>query len=409
MNASPSKRFPSSQKRSLVERAAALKASVARMVRPRLAHQPSSETLPAGPAVEGDGGDFLALDRGAHDLSRGYPSPSNRNPAAMGERPRQETDMGRHETFESADLILAGYDTRGDAREPLSDLAFACLSQVKRLQRWDADPNLLTEEEGDVEMDRWGGVFRRAIKEPSLNSSDLAGKAILMLDDLDRFHPEDEYPTDDYKLMRCILREVIGQGGLPEVSHASSVGSRSEPPFEAVSPEPTHEAIGGDILALGRSFDAAHDVWLEAVAANDEPSERLSAFLDDAKARGGPTINDYETAWALPGVQPAYDLEDSTYLTVAELAQRILRLQPRTIAELAVLARAVAPLVWTDGKFTQDASLGDDEDLDKVAVRRLIEASLALDSIVASAASLDQLVGLPIPSPVKASQMRGAR
>ncbi|GJD73123.1 hypothetical protein [Methylobacterium goesingense] len=115
--------------------------------------------------------------------------------------------------------------TRATASEPMSaarsqddvpDLADACIEQVARLNHWDANTGSLTEEQGIAEMARWNGVFRRAIETPSAGLRDLAGKAYLMLADLDRFHPVEKDSSDDFQLMRVILGEVLTLGGLAD-------------------------------------------------------------------------------------------------------------------------------------------------------------------------------------------------
>lgn len=96
-----------------------------------------------------------------------------------------------------------------------SSLATACDLTLARLAWMDRPENsdAISEEERDAQMDQWGGVFRRAIIEPSTGPGDLAAKARLMLADLDRFKPLDCYGSDDYRLMRTILSECIGLVG----------------------------------------------------------------------------------------------------------------------------------------------------------------------------------------------------
>jgi len=106
---------------------------------------------------------------------------------------------------------------------PVSDIAAACIDQIGRLQLWDENPDAVSEKQGNEEMDRWGAVFRRAIDEPSISSRDLAGKAYLMLADLDRFKPEEDCGGDDYRLMRVILREAIVMGGLACPARVTSI------------------------------------------------------------------------------------------------------------------------------------------------------------------------------------------
>ena len=49
----------------------------------------------------------------------------------------------------------------------------------------------------------------------------MAGKAVLMLNDLDRFYPMERYSTDNFLLMRAILREIITQGATSEIATVS--------------------------------------------------------------------------------------------------------------------------------------------------------------------------------------------
>ena len=107
---------------------------------------------------------------------------------------------------------MAG-STAATPGQPPSDLAAACIERVERARLRGAASRSWTDEELDAELDLDDAVFRRAIEEPSAGPRDLAGKAALMLDDLNRFRPEHLHPTDDFRLMRVILREAIAMGG----------------------------------------------------------------------------------------------------------------------------------------------------------------------------------------------------
>jgi hypothetical protein len=147
----------------------------------------------------------------------------------------------------------------------VADLASACLDQVKRLDDWDANPGSLTEEEGGAEMDRWRALFERAIDTPSANLRDLAGKAHLMLDDLNRFHPLEENNTDDCRLMRVILAEAMAFGDLAEVRSVGAVRPRDRAeaaPILAMTMEGRRlmgisGAPQGESPDLGKPVDAA--------------------------------------------------------------------------------------------------------------------------------------------------------
>ncbi|MCJ2033792.1 hypothetical protein [Methylobacterium sp. J-068] len=139
---------------------------------------------------------------------------------------------------------------RGAAAQPrseMTDLADVCIEQVARLDHWDANTGSLTEEEGEAEMDRWNAVFRRAIETPSAGLRDLAGKAHLMLADLDRFHPLKEEPTDDARLMRVILGEALIFGGL--------VGPVSTPQGDPI------QSVIKEARRLLRAYLDAHHIY----------------------------------------------------------------------------------------------------------------------------------------------------
>ncbi len=162
---------------------------------------------------------------------------------------RQEVDVrsGDEPALDAAITGLLQAPTGGTASEPVStalpqagllDLADACIEQVARLDHWDANPGSLTEAQGDAEMERWEAVFRRAIETPSAGLRDLAGKAHLMLADLERFHPLKEVSTDDACLMRVILAETMRFGGLATQTSNANVALRTARPIKAETIEP---------------------------------------------------------------------------------------------------------------------------------------------------------------------------
>ena len=136
---------------------------------------------------------------------------------------------------------------------------------------------------------------------------------------------------------------------------------------------------GGDagLIALGRKFDAAHEAWRKAVEINREPNRRFTAFVEAAKARGGPSRAELQAAYALPGVSEASDVEEKAFEAAGELALAILRLPAHTTGDLGVQARAVIPHVWASGSYEKDGAPDADENIDKEAVRSLIESCCA--------------------------------
>lgn len=188
--------------------------------------------------------------------------------------------MGRHESFDPTTSVLASVlphnptSTAASVTAMLAGRSFqeamprlalpietglreACLAQVERLNRWDESAGSLTEEQGDAEMDRWGAVCRRAIDEPAGDLRDLAGKAQLMLADLDRFYPLEGYRSEEWLLMRAILRDAISLADR-ETAHAPPPAQRVVDQIDFASAtidelraiHDTVEMVGGVALAV---------------------------------------------------------------------------------------------------------------------------------------------------------------
>ena len=149
----------------------------------------------------------------------------------------------------------------------VADLAGACIEQVKRLDAWDAEPGSLTEDEGAAEMERWNALFRRMIDTPSTDLRDLAGKAHLMVADLNRFHPLKHDSSDDARLMRVILAEAMAFGGLGETRPG---GSRVRPGDAATDPILPMIKEGRRLL---RAYLEAHETIPQDPTTLDPPEE----------------------------------------------------------------------------------------------------------------------------------------
>ncbi|SFH04799.1 hypothetical protein [Methylobacterium gossipiicola] len=171
-------------------------------------------------------------------------------------------------------------------------------------------------------------------------------------------------------------QDIRDDAGEDHALDAAVAALLTAPSAKADAPEPDHE-----LLRLGVEFDAAHAAWLDAVEANREPTERFTAFIDAAKATGGPTIKELEAAWALPGVTEANHRDDEAFAVVTDLGLEILKMPATSLAGLAVHARAVIPNVWVLGDYEQDAELGDREDLPEKPVRALIQSALSLAGV----------------------------
>ena len=176
----------------------------------------------------------------------------------------------------------------------------------------------------------------------------------------------------DTQLETSIRHELMCNGDLRD----PAIRARIEAAWGGA---PAHDATAesvepvGNLHAIGREFDALHEAWRKAVEANREPNHRFTAFVEAAKARGGPSRAELQAAYALPGVSEASDVEEKAFEAAGKLALAILRLPARTLPDLAVQARAVIPHVWASGSYEAGSAPDADENIDKEAVRSLIE------------------------------------
>ena len=92
-----------------------------------------------------------------------------------------------------------------------SPLARCCHRTAARWQWLDVHDNVagMTDEDWKIEAALQNEVFDRAISLPSHSLDDLKAKATLALDDLDRFHPENEGRDPGQRLIAVVLKEVI--------------------------------------------------------------------------------------------------------------------------------------------------------------------------------------------------------
>lgn len=96
---------------------------------------------------------------------------------------------------------------------PLSELATACIRTAERANWLDVAENVenMTEADWDEEFRRQNKAWARAIEEPSVGITDIAAKAELVRQDLERFHPRER--DDDFTLLRIVLKEMAAMGG----------------------------------------------------------------------------------------------------------------------------------------------------------------------------------------------------
>ncbi|KQS75473.1 hypothetical protein ASG32_27300 [Methylobacterium sp. Leaf361] len=148
---------------------------------------------------------------------------------------------------------------------------------------------------------------------------------------------------------------------------------------ERSRPADTHE--DAELLLLGERLDRAHARWRITTWQYREPEARLKRALEDARARGGPTLRQLEAAWSLPGVEAAHEAEEAAFGALGPICDAIWLIPACTPAGLAVKARAALVHIWARGQFEEDAALGEEEGLTKEAARRLIEACCTLAGV----------------------------
>ncbi|MCC0808712.1 hypothetical protein FPV16_21315 [Methylobacterium sp. W2] len=146
-------------------------------------------------------------------------------------------------------------------------------------------------------------------------------------------------------------------------------------------PLAVHANDDAEILALARQFDEAHAAWLVTVEAGREPTEQYERIIREACARGGPTIDDYRRAEAVPRHAETSEAEEDAFGVATDIGMAIYRSNPRTLLGLAAMARATIPNIWPQGNYGPDASLGSEEDVKEEAARKLIDACLSLAGV----------------------------
>lgn len=191
---------------------------------------------------------------------------------------------------------------------PPADLFSACVDQVERLRRWETEPGSLSEAQGDAEMDRWEALCRRVATEPAATARDLAGKAILMREDLNRFYPLKDYSTSDWRMMRAIVGDVIA--------------------FGTMAPAPREEAVAADALLIQaiRAHQAAHDAF-GAVCDAVNPVAVREAGGDDSEE----------------ALAPAWEIWHATNDAAFQAWRDVFQYRPGTLDGLLALLRHIEP------------------------------------------------------------------
>lgn len=140
-------------------------------------------------------------------------------------------------------------------------------------------------------------------------------------------------------------------------------------------------AADADLIALGQRFDALHALWREADKAEEEPAARRDEALSAAQERGGPTTEEIRAAWALPGVTEANERTEKAYAALEPVVREIAAAPAHTIQGLAIKARVLVSALWPLCNYEQDAARSEGEDWGEQIARQLIEACCAASGV----------------------------
>lgn len=133
-----------------------------------------------------------------------------------------------------------------------------------------------------------------------------------------------------------------------------------------------------ELIALGRQYDRLHAEWLAAEEANREPARRCAAAVKRAEHLEG---DDYTAAmrlaWHLPGVDEAHQAKEDAFEAIEPVAEAILAFPASTPAGFAVKARVLIWGQWPGGKYGETADEDLNGDYSKRCARLFIESACA--------------------------------
>lgn len=380
-------------KMTLRERAAALKATAARLIRGgrgvHVTDQPQSASLPEGTAADGSARSFSASEQVIHDAHRGRSDDLGRAYTAVGPAPHQEHAMGRHETFEHAVPLVE--DLLGSTILQRSDPVFAAIEAHLAAERavdeaYAATDTAATAEEEEraeaaastsdrVEMEAWIALLQ-------VRPSTMAGLSSLILHVARsaREHADRDGPSlqDVFAAINTAALGVVHQGAeVGPVDWCSPPeGSMATPAFTPRSFTGSADIANPDakLIALGHRFDEAHAVWMALVPASNAAHDRIQTFKERAKEEGMDVISACQAAWLQEGVNEAHEAELAAFEALEPLHRAIMALPAHTVAGLAVKARSATLGPWASGTYEEDRQKGESEDWGKRLVRDLIDA-----------------------------------
>lgn len=302
---------------SLRERAAALKASAAQVIRRRqrgqVNYQPDSASLLAGRFADEGQAVFRGVEPAPHDGVRGHPAGADRADAAAGRAPQQEHAMGRHETFENATALsttlayLSGHQPceldpifgaieKTHALHAVQQAAYAVCGDLP-----DAAPEWEPEREAyRAWFDHIDNVLMRTVPTTAAGCVALARFTV-------DFCAEEEIPlsqdreagdTDNIGPLRLIAQS-------PALAGAAALADPAEDPvFAAIEAHASaRDAFSATVNASDRAWVAQHggDVSDAAMASAKEDSAAASDAEDaawDMLLRTRPTTTVGLLSWA---------------------------------------------------------------------------------------------------------------
>lgn len=133
-----------------------------------------------------------------------------------------------------------------------------------------------------------------------------------------------------------------------------------------------------ELVSLGQQYDTLHARWLAAEEANREPASRCAAAVQKAEHLTG---DDYTAAmrlaWHLPGVDEAHQAKEDAFEAIEPVAEVILQRPASTPAGFAAKARVLIWGLWPGGQYGQTAEEDLNGDYSKRCARLFIESACA--------------------------------
>lgn len=247
-------------KRSLKDRASEVEASAARVIKGRgsvqVTDQGSSEALPRGRSADRGANSFKAAEQVSHDAGGGD---SGRSKAARGQVPRQESAMGRHESFDPTTSVRTSYAPAGAIHSDALSQSGVSVGIRALRDRWRAAHTAacvpgLSEPERDRLGDLATAAEKALIAAPIRMAADLACKVEALREHIG---VNDLSFGDPCEVALAVCRGVELLARMP-----TAAPKRSLEVSDAIEIDPIFEVIDDHLIAFAQ--------------ANTEPDEALA-------------------------------------------------------------------------------------------------------------------------------------